>query len=100
MRLIDADKLPLNKIDDANYGSNFIRIAPTVEAILKADYENRLKTDMVAILEETQAQIDDLWEATWHSDYRGGFKDGCIESNNIIQQKINALKGEENVDKT
>ncbi len=33
MRLIDADSLPLDKIDDANYGSNFIRIAPTVDAI-------------------------------------------------------------------
>jgi len=55
-------------------------------------YENRLKADMVAMLEEIQAQIDDLWEATWNSDYRGGFKDGCIESNNIIQQKINSLK--------
>ena len=29
-RLIDADALPLNAIDDANYGSNYIRIAPTV----------------------------------------------------------------------
>ena len=59
---------------------------------MQADYENRLKADMVAILEEIQAQIDDLWEATWNSDYRGGFKDGCIESNNIIQHKINSLK--------
>lgn len=59
-------------------------------------YENRLKADMVAILEEIQAQIDDLWEATWHSDYRGGFKDGCIESNNLIQQEIDKLKENEN----
>lgn len=29
-RLIDADALPLNDIDDANYGSNYIRIAPTI----------------------------------------------------------------------
>ena len=29
-RLIDADALPLNAIDDANYGSNYIRIAPTI----------------------------------------------------------------------
>ena len=33
-RLIDADALPLDAIDDANYGSNYIRIAPT---IIKAD---------------------------------------------------------------
>ena len=36
-RLIDADRLPLNDIDNANYGSNYIRIAPTV---LEADKEN------------------------------------------------------------
>lgn len=37
-RLIDADALPLNAIDDANYGSNYIRIAPT---IIKADKEGQ-----------------------------------------------------------
>ena len=36
-RLIDADALPLNAIDDANYGSNYIRIAPT---IIEADIES------------------------------------------------------------
>lgn len=29
-RLIDADALPLDAIDDANYGSNYIRIAPVI----------------------------------------------------------------------
>lgn len=37
-RLIDADALPLNAIDDANYGSNYIRIAPT---IIEADKEDK-----------------------------------------------------------
>ena len=37
-RLIDADALPLDDIDDANYGSNFIRIAPT---IIEADKTER-----------------------------------------------------------
>lgn len=36
-RLIDADKLPLDNIDDANYGSNYIRIAPTVIEADKGD---------------------------------------------------------------
>lgn len=35
-RLIDADALPLHDIDDANHGSNYIRIAPT---IIEADEE-------------------------------------------------------------
>ena len=29
-RLIDADALPLTCIDSANYGSNYIRVAPTI----------------------------------------------------------------------
>ena len=41
-RLIDADALPLNAIDDANYGSNYIRIAPT---IIEADKEIINETD-------------------------------------------------------
>ena len=60
----------------------------------KRDYETRLKADMVAMLTDLQLEIDDLWETTWAHDYRGGFKDGCIESNNIIQQKIDKLKAE------
>jgi len=38
-RLIDADNLPLNAIDDANYGSNYIRIAQTIIEADKAESE-------------------------------------------------------------
>ena len=38
-RLIDADALPLKAIDDANYGSNYIRIAPTIIEADKAGEE-------------------------------------------------------------
>lgn len=38
-RLIDADALPLNDIDDANYGSNYIRTAPTIIEAGKAESE-------------------------------------------------------------
>ena len=56
---------------------------------LRTDYENRLKADMVAILEDFDLQIDE-------------FDSGCgwdgyikkIDVHEIIQQKINALKGE------
>ena len=37
-RLIDADSLPLHAIDDANHGSNYIRIAPT---IIEAESEDK-----------------------------------------------------------
>lgn len=55
--------------------------APTIEAIPKADYEARLKADMVAMLTEIDNEIMRQYiehtEADWHD---------------IIQQKINALK--------
>ncbi len=38
-RLINADNLPLNAIDDANYGSNYIKIAPTIIEADKAESE-------------------------------------------------------------
>lgn len=38
-RLIDADALPLNVIDDSNYGSNYIRIAQTIIEADKAGSE-------------------------------------------------------------
>ena len=56
---------------------------------LQADYENRLKADMVAILEDLDLLIDE-------------FDPGCgwdgyikkIDVHEIIQEKIDALKGE------
>ena len=62
---------------------------PTVEAIPKADYENRLKADLVAILEEIDLQFDEIsfckkgeWKTVpaIKSEYKA-----------IIQQKINEL---------
>ena len=38
-RLIDADALPLIAIDDANHGSNFIKIAPTIIEADKSESE-------------------------------------------------------------
>ena len=96
-RLIDADKIIFREIDEigGDYepylgcSKSQINNLPTVEAIQKADYENRLKADMVAILEDFDLQIDE-------------FDSGCgwdgyikkIDVHEIIQQKINALKGE------
>ena len=39
---------------------NILDDVPTVEAIPKADYENRLKADMVAMLKDLDFQIDEL----------------------------------------
>ena len=39
MRLVDADELLKQPLDQANYPSNYVKSAPTIEAIPKADYE-------------------------------------------------------------
>jgi len=67
---------------------------PLVEAIPKAEYEARLKADMVAMLEELKLEFEEH-EPKWAEN-----EDQVIASNrtwedfdDIIQQKINALKG-------
>lgn len=87
MRLIDADKLPLDKIDDANYGSNYIRIAPTVDAIpipkgatngdmIKAMFPNisineKEFTDLVMVykLDHHRKAFSEDW---WNAPYKEG----------------------------
>ena len=66
-----------------------------VEAIPKADYNARLKADMVAMLTEIQLEIEEL-------DSRAGYDGNGMptfstdyirkkEVNELVQQKINAL---------
>jgi hypothetical protein len=66
---------------------------------LKADYENRLKADLVAMLTEMQLEIEEEKQDTKHlhyddleraESYNVGI-DNCIDT---IQQKINSLKSE------
>ena len=68
MRAIDADRLQKQfdeKSTNPNYRVNIHNIksiicnAPTIEAIPKADYENRLKADIKAILVELQLEIEE-----------------------------------------
>jgi hypothetical protein len=91
-RLIDADKIQFSEIDEIGgeyepylgCSKSQIDNLPTVEAIPKADYENRLKADMVAMLTELQAVIEE--KATQICD------DGWWLSYNwLIQQKINEV---------
>ena len=53
---------------------------------LQTDYENRLKADMVAMLKDIRLEIMELDTPNNGSAYMD-----CVD---IIQQKINALKGE------
>ena len=59
---------------------------PLIEAIPKADYENRLKADMVAMLDEISLEIDEM-------DYAS-----IIDCQKLIREKINALKEPSNDD--
>lgn len=66
---------------------------PTVEAIPKADYETRLKADMVAMLEDLRLAIEEL-DYPKDCDYACN---GCLywgDVDKLIDEKINVLKGE------
>ena len=66
-----------------------------VEAIPKADYENRLKADMVAMLTDIQLEIEEYREEVFHrpnTDYEAyAAVDHCYD---MVEEKINALKGD------
>ena len=57
---------------------------------LQADYENRLKADMVAMLEDLRLRADE----TQGHEYNSDFWDGFFTYDDIIRAEINALKGE------
>ncbi len=108
-RLIDADFI-LNKMEKTkeqpvtysecyawDFAKALLNNAPTIEAITKADYENRLKADMVAILTEIQSEIEKLSTPPEYQD-EDYFLFGAQKCSEIIQKKINALK-EESEDK-
>lgn len=100
-RLIDADKIIFCEIDEVGgeyepylgCSKSQIDSLPTVEAIPKADYENRLNADLVAILtdflmdieENTSINSDDSHE-------RNGKRLMRTEIIGMFEQKINSLK--------
>ena len=103
MRLIDADKIFFREIDEIGgeyepfYGCSKEQIdsAPTVEAIPKADYENRLKADMVAMLTEILLEAEEN-TVRWYVGRVDGKSDDVVlmeTLQEIIQQKINVLRG-------
>ena len=94
MRLIDGDKIIFHEIDEIGgeyepyLGCSKDQICnlPTVEVIPKADYENRLKADMVAMLDEFDLRLYEQYDDT-----------DLIKVKYVrqaIQQKINALRGD------
>ena len=112
-RLIDEDILidsipDLSVFEQEDFGTpDMIRLiedAPTVQAIPKADYEKRLKADMVVMLTELQLEFEEKEQHyqdkflesknVVHDAAMGGRMFGCGECKDLIQQKINALKAE------
>ena len=97
-RLIDIDVLFDyfgNDAIDETTRSNieyFISEKGTVEAIPKADYENRLKADMVAMLEDLDLKIDEMYEPQFSKEGMDGFywAQGLFKA--LVQEEINALK--------
>ena len=93
-RLIDADDLEkqileyyqnqLSEIEAMAFVEflAFIDDFPTVEAIPKANYENRLKADMVAMLEDLDLQIDEL----------AAYNLEVAKVQRLIRDKINSLE--------
>ena len=74
---------------------DIITEAPTVEAIPQADYENRLKADLEAILAELQLELEEN-TVRWYVGRVDGKSDDVVlmeTINDLIQQKINALGG-------
>ena len=65
---------------------------------IQADYENRLKADMVAMLTEIQLEFEEL-ENPFGTRISGcsqdGWKHGVKNCDFVIQQRINALKGKQ-----
>lgn len=69
--------------------------AKPIEAILKADYEKQLKADLAAMILEIQTEIEEL--NTYDVERTHGLIENAYiseEVDNIIQQKIDKLKGE------
>jgi len=61
---------------------------------LQADYENRLKADMVAMLTDIQLEIEELDVSDVVPEYQDGAEETREYISDLLQQKIDALKGE------
>lgn len=109
-RLIDADKIIFREIDEIGgeyepyigCSKSQIDNLPTVEAIPKDQYENRLKADLVAMLTDIQLEIAELPAhvvSNEKSIIRMEIAPSAEDVYEIIQEKINALKADRSVEK-
>jgi hypothetical protein len=103
-RFIDEEELQKYIMHDGcEKGCGYIderdlKYIQTVEAIPKDQYEARLKADLEAILEEISITIEEEredCEKLSNSYERFGIRAMAQRSQIVIQDKINALKGNE-----
>ena len=95
--LRDSGVFPFNTKKGVLYTAESIDVAiDTMRKYqqLQADYENRLKADMVAMLKDLKEQLREMHEDYFETEH---FDEayGVSVSMHEIQQKINALRGEE-----
>ncbi len=98
MNLIDVNNIDCTKLPKKLYPYmkdilDFFDVQPTIDAIPKDQYENRLKADLEAILVELQLEIKEIQSLEGECDYA---IDECIykyKVTDLIQEKINELKG-------
>ena len=108
MELIDRDVL-FNSLNDCScecgvcqysldgLPCGLIENAPTVEAIPKADYENRLKADLIDILTELSTKIGEIEDGYVEFDEENKRSLTMIPLESVerlIDDKINALKAD------
>jgi hypothetical protein len=77
---------------EAGYSFKRSNDCPLVEAIPKADYEARLKADVVAMLEEISRKFDEQYYINRHQLHDDSLNRGLEQGQDIIQEKINELK--------
>ena len=111
MRLVDADRIIYHEIDEIGgeyepyFGCSKDQICnlPTIEAIpvtekafemFETDYKNRLKADMVAMLEEFDSQFDKICFYKNMGEWKT-VPEIKAEYKAIIREKINELKGDQ-----
>ena len=88
------DEIRQDKVIIRNEGGYFGTVADElVEVIPKDQYKARLKVDMAAMLEELKKEMNPIKECEYqiYGKEHWNFVGKC---QNVIQQKINALKGE------
>lgn len=85
----------MGKIEDKDIDLHIDHETLLQEYIPKAQYEARLKADMVAMLEDLDLKIDEMYEPQFSKESMDGFYWAQGLFKDLVQEEINKLKGEE-----